>query len=106
LGAMRMRELIRELSEKVDFVVIDAPPILAGTDAIVLGREVDGVILVVQLGKTMGELLERVKKMVESMGVKLIGAIINNVKLSNMYGYYQYYHYYKYRYYSGTEDTV
>ena len=105
LGAMRMRELIRELSEKVDFVVIDAPPILAGTDAMVVGREVDGVILVVQLGKTIGEMLERVKQMTESMRVKLIGAIVNNVKGSDMYGYYQYYHYYKYKYY-GTEDTV
>ena len=105
LGAMRMRELIRELSERVDFVVIDAPPILAGTDAMVVGREVDGVILVVQLGKTIGEMLERVKQMTESMRVKLIGAIVNNVKGSDMYGYYQYYHYYKYKYY-GTEDTV
>jgi len=106
LGATKMRELIKELGEMVEFVVMDAPPVLTGTDVMVLGREVDGVILVVQLGKTMGEMLERVKKMVESMGVKLIGAIINNVKVSNMYGYYQYYHYYKYRYYSGTEDTV
>jgi len=71
----------------------------------VVGREVDGVILVVQLGKTIGEMLERVKQMTESMRVKLIGAIVNNVKGSDMYGYYQYYHYYKYKYY-GTEDTV
>ena len=106
LSAMRMRGLMKRLSEMVDFVVIDTPPILVGTDAMVLGREADGVILVVQLGKTIGEVLERVKQMVENMGVKLIGAIINNIKGGHMYGYYKYYHYYKYKYYSGMEDTV
>jgi len=106
LSTMRMRGLIKKLSEMVDFVVIDTPPMLVGTDAMVLGHEADGVILVVQLGKTIGEVLERAKQMIENMGVKLIGAIINNIKGSHMYGYYKYYHYYKYKYYSGMEDTV
>jgi len=43
-----MRELMQELSDKADFISIDTPPVLAVTDALVLGREVDGVILVVQ----------------------------------------------------------
>ena len=52
LGSHRMAELIKELHECGDMLVFDSPPTLAVTDAAVLARQMDGVLIVVELAKT------------------------------------------------------
>ena len=52
LGSHRMAELIQELHERGDMLVFDSPPTLAVTDAAVLARQMDGVLIVVESAKT------------------------------------------------------
>jgi Mrp family chromosome partitioning ATPase len=77
------------LLEMADIVIFDAPPVAAVTDATVLGAKVDGVLLVIQSGKTRREHAERAKEMLEKANVRIVGAALTNApKDSAMGGYY------------------
>jgi capsular exopolysaccharide synthesis family protein len=77
-----------------DLIVIDAPPLLPVSDPAILAREVDGVVLVVRAGKTRRDVVLRGKKILEDVGAKMIGVIVNNADdvLPYHYGH-QYYRY-------------
>ncbi|MCA9973709.1 MAG: CpsD/CapB family tyrosine-protein kinase [Anaerolineales bacterium] len=78
LGSKRVDQLIAQLAEQADIVLFDAPPVIAVTDAAILGGKVDGVLLVVQAGKTRREHAERAKEMLAKAKVRLIGAALTN----------------------------
>jgi capsular exopolysaccharide synthesis family protein len=78
LGSRRMEEIIAALKTHADVVLFDAPPVIAVTDAAVLGSKVDGVLLVVSAGKTRREHALRAKEMLERVKVRLMGAVLNN----------------------------
>ena len=61
VGSARMRDTLERLRDEYDFVIIDSPPILPVTDAVLLGREADGVILVVKGNDTPRELVRRAR---------------------------------------------
>ncbi|MGD2078843.1 MAG: CpsD/CapB family tyrosine-protein kinase, partial [Chloroflexota bacterium] len=65
LGSQRIDKVIASLAEAADVVLFDAPPVIAVTDAAVLGAKVDGVLLVINAGKTRREHAERAKGMLE-----------------------------------------
>ncbi|MBL7077529.1 MAG: polysaccharide biosynthesis tyrosine autokinase [Kiritimatiellae bacterium] len=93
----RMRELVTELKERYDFVFFDSPPIIGVSDASLLTREVDGVLLVIQHRKYPRALSARAKEMVENFGGNLLGVVLNNINISRDYAYYYYHqHYYYY----------
>ena len=79
VGSARMRDLLEHLREAYDFVILDSPPVLPVTDAVVLGREVDGVVLVVKGYDTPRELVRRARDQLLQAHVHLLGAVINNV---------------------------
>jgi len=79
LGSRRMEEIIASLAEKADVVLFDAPPIIAVTDAAVLSSKVDGVLLVINAGKTKREHAQRAKALLEKVNARLVGAVLNNV---------------------------
>lgn len=89
VGSDKMGGVLRQALEKVDIVIIDAPPVTAVSDAAVLAKRVDGVLLVVSSGHT---LLEAAKDAIEQLnraGTKLIGVVMNDKKSKRMrYGYY------------------
>ncbi|MBN1813497.1 MAG: CpsD/CapB family tyrosine-protein kinase, partial [Anaerolineae bacterium] len=93
LGSKRLRELLDELAEDADVVVIDSPPVLPVTDAAVLAREVDGVLLVVDAGATRQEVVQRAVEGLRQVGAHLIGVVLNRVP-TRRGGYYYYYHEY------------
>lgn len=95
LGSQRMRELIRRLQEEVDVVVFDSPPALAVTDAAVLSRQVDGVVLVVDAGETRQPMLQRAVEELTKVGAHILGVTLNKLSVSRS-GYYYYYYYYYY----------
>lgn len=89
LGSQKIDRIIAGLSERAEIVLFDAPPIIAVTDATVLGAKVDGVLLVISAGKTRREHAERAKEMLEKANVRIVGAALTNApKDSSIGGYY------------------
>ncbi len=89
LGTKRIDEIIAALVEQYDIVLFDAPPVTAVTDAAVLGVKVDGVLLVVNAGKTRRDQAERAKELLEKANVRIIGAALANAPHdSGVGGYY------------------
>lgn len=97
LDTSRMKDLVAELAAKYDMVIFDAPPIIGVSDASLLVREVDGVMLVVQHRKYPRSVSMRAKAMVENAGGRLIGVVLNKINIAKDYSYY--YHYSSYYYY-------
>jgi succinoglycan biosynthesis transport protein ExoP len=100
LESKRMKEIITLLQKNFDFVLFDSPPIMVVTDAVVLSRLIDGVVLVIETKKTKRDAAFEAKGVIENVGGRLLGAILNKARFSRMdhlYGGYSgYYHYYGY----------
>jgi len=94
LDTQRMRALIAELGAQYDRVFFDAPPIIGVSDASVLAREVDGVMLLIQHRKYPKAISERAKGMLDNMGTNLLGVVLNNINVSRDQSYYYYHQYY------------
>jgi non-specific protein-tyrosine kinase len=78
LGSRRMEQVIAALKGRADVVLFDAPPVVAVTDAAVLGTKVDGVLLVVRAGRTRREHAQRAKELLERVHVRIVGAVLND----------------------------
>ncbi len=78
LGSKKTDALIKVLEESADFVIFDAPPVIVVTDAVVLGAKVDGVLLVLQAGKSRRDHAERAKQILEQAKVRIVGATLTN----------------------------
>jgi capsular exopolysaccharide synthesis family protein len=81
LGSRKMEAAVAALKARADVVLFDAPPIIAVTDAVVLGMKVDGVLLVVRAGRTRREHAERAKELLERVHVRIVGAVLNDAPL-------------------------
>jgi polysaccharide biosynthesis transport protein len=93
LGSEQMRNLIATLSNKFTHVVIDSPPVVSFTDAVLVSTMVDGVLLVVRGGKTPRGVVRRSRQVLSEVGAKMLGVVLNNVTLQrDDYYYYRYYH--------------
>ena len=89
-------DVINESHEEYDFVIIDAPPVLAATDAAVWGTKADGVVLVYQVGKIARGALKRAKSQLDNVKARIIGVVLNGLKaeISPDYEYHDKYYYY------------
>lgn len=94
LGSHRMAHLVERLTGAADIVIFDSPPVLAVTDAAVMGRQVDGVLLVVDAGRTREHALAGATAELQKTGANVLGAALN--RLDTRRGDYQYYYYYYY----------
>ncbi len=103
LGSKRMRELLAELHTRSDIVLLDSPPVTALSDAAVLAAQTDGVLLVLDAGKTRREVAKRAIEALGRVNARVIGALLNRMPSSGM-GYY-YYYYYHYGYYGADEGS-
>jgi capsular exopolysaccharide synthesis family protein len=81
LGSRKMEQVIAALKNHADIILFDAPPIIAVTDAVVLGTKVDGVLLVVRAGRTRREHAEQAKELLERVHVRIVGAVLDNAPL-------------------------
>lgn len=77
LGSPRMKKLIDRLSERYDYILVDAPPVGVVTDACVVARSLDGMLFLVRQNKTEKEILARCVQQVKNAGVRLMGFVIN-----------------------------
>ena len=96
LGSNGMRELLEQLADDFEFVLIDAAPLLAVTDAAILGSFVDGVVLVTDAGKTTRSAVRQAREQLDQIQATVAGAVLNNVDASSgAAGYYGHYYTYK-----------
>ncbi len=96
LGSQKMDDFINRLKSKFDMILFDSPPVIAVTDAAVLGNKVHGVVMVISAGNTNRDAIGRSKSLLENVNARIIGAVLNNVNVTSTYGssYYHYYHFY------------
>jgi capsular exopolysaccharide synthesis family protein len=97
LGSEEMHRLMSALRANFNHIVIDSPPIASFTDSVLISPLVDGVLLVVQGGRVSRGIVRRSRQMLQDVGAKIFGVVLNNVKLQRDDYYYKYYynHYYK-----------
>lgn len=74
-----METLIAALREQADIVLFDAAPVVTVTDAAVLASKVDGVLLMINAGRTRREYAQRAKALLERVHARLVGAVLTNV---------------------------
>lgn len=87
-------DLIDFAREQFDYVLIDCAPIGAAIDAAIVAKHCDGAVLVIAQGMANSRLIGSVKKQLEASGVRILGAVLNKVRMeNNHYGKY-YGHYY------------
>ena len=97
-------EFISEVRAAYDYVLIDAPPLLAATDAALLAAKADAVVMVYRVGKIPRGVLKRAKAQLDNVKANVIGVILNGLKaeLSSDYADYKYKYYY---YFSKKTDS-
>jgi len=95
LSSHKLTEAIAELRTKFKFIVIDSPPIMAATDAVILSVKADGVLLVVRSGETPKEAFTRTRDLLLSVKCHLLGGVLN-AEDSSAPDYYYSYRYYPY----------
>lgn len=98
LGSKRMHQLLEYLQQSHDVMILDAPPLLPVTDALVLASMADGVVMVIDYGATrIGEAVQG-KSQLDQSGAHLVGIVMNRIPTGRRgYAYYYYYRrYYNY----------
>ena len=76
----RFDKTLKLMREKFDYVILDAPPVKGYAETKVMGKKVDGVILVIESGKTRKQVAIRAKQELEDAGAKVLGVILNRRK--------------------------
>jgi Mrp family chromosome partitioning ATPase len=89
-----MASLIERLSQLADVVIFESPPVLAVTDAAVMGRQVDGVVLVIDARQTREMALARAVSELQNTGANVLGVVLNRLDSRGGSSHYYYYHYY------------
>lgn len=78
LSSQRLVEVIGVLKARAHYILFDSPPVLAASDAALLGAKVDGVVLVVRAGATRRDHAARAREALERVHVRLLGAVLTN----------------------------
>ena len=105
LASSVMRDMLTELRKQYDHIVIDTPPSLSVTDAVVLSPRADAVMLVIRAEKTTKHALRRSRDLLAQVNAKVVGVLLNAVDLSSPDYYYYYEYQGKYARYYRDEET-
>jgi capsular exopolysaccharide synthesis family protein len=93
LGSKKMKNFIKELQEFFDMILLDAPPVLAVTDAQILSTFCNGVVFVASYGQAEKNAVVRAKELIDKVGGKITGVVINKVPSNSKNHYYYNYEY-------------
>jgi capsular exopolysaccharide synthesis family protein len=104
LGSTVMKDLIARCRTDFDHVVIDTPPCLSVTDAVLLSPEADRVILVARAGKTTKIALRRACDLLLQVNARVMGIVLNALNMNSAEGYYYYGGRYSKHYYNNEES--
>jgi polysaccharide biosynthesis transport protein len=105
LSSHKLADALAALRTKYKFIVIDSPPIMAATDAVILSVLADGVLLVVRSGETPKEAFTRTRDLLTSVKCHILGVVLNAVD-SSAPDYYYSYRYYPYSYGYGPQESL
>lgn len=87
LGGKRMDAIITALTEQADYVLFDSPPVLAATDAALLGIKLDGALLAIRAGDTRRDHTAQARQALERVHVRIVGAVLTNAPRENRVAY-------------------
>ncbi len=87
LSANRMHEIIGALKKRADYLLFDSPPILAATDATLLGIKLDAALLVIRAGDTRRDHTAQARQALERVQVRIVGAVLTNAPHENTIAY-------------------
>ncbi|AQR95093.1 CpsD/CapB family tyrosine-protein kinase [Clostridium saccharoperbutylacetonicum] len=90
INSVAMNNLLEGIKMKYDVMIIDSPPLGAFTDGQILAAKSDGVILVVEEGKTKIEAVKEGKNLLNKVGASIIGIVINKMSSDKKKDYYYY----------------
>ena len=97
LGSNKMIQLVERLEKEWDIILFDSPPLVAVTDATMVSKAIDKIIIVVKVGSTDKKAFEHTIQNLTNVGAPIGGIVLNAVTQNNSYGsYYYYYQYYNY----------
>ncbi|MDX6226314.1 MAG: tyrosine-protein kinase, partial [Frankiales bacterium] len=91
LGSQRMATVLAELAARCDIVIIDTPPVLPVTDAVVLGAQADATLVVARWGKAQRVLVDDAAKRLRGVGAFVVGSVLNAVPEAKAQDYYEAY---------------
>ena len=94
LGSSSMQDLILKLRGEFDHIIIDSPPILSVTDAVLLSAQMDTVLLVIRSGRTTAPQIRRARTLLQSVNARVLGIVVNAADLDSP----EYYYYHSYTY--------
>lgn len=94
LSSDKLNHFISSLRESFDYIILDTPPVAVVTDAQIISRFADGCVLVICSGKTSREEAVKAKELLLKVNAKIIGVVLNKVKVTikNKDAYYNYYY--------------
>ncbi|MGA9240549.1 MAG: polysaccharide biosynthesis tyrosine autokinase [Silvibacterium sp.] len=99
LSSSLMQDLIRKWRDEYDHVIIDSPPVISVTDAVLLSVQTDAVVMIIRSGETSAAHVRRTRTLLQSVKANLLGIVVNAANLSSP-DYYYYDYGSKYRYYT------
>lgn len=103
LSSPRSGAFWASLREKYDYVLVDTPPVLAVTDGVILAGQLDGAILVIRAGATRSNMALQARNQLARASTRLLGVVLNMVKVDSPD--YQYAYYYYYGHYAQSDPT-
>lgn len=93
MASAEMAQLLAELREQYDHIVVDTPPTLSVTDAVVLSAHADAVVLVIRSSQTTKPALRRSREILAQVNARVSGVLLNAVNLNSA----DYHYYYEYQ---------
>ena len=90
LASNKMKTVLEELRKQYDHIVIDSPPTLSVTDAVVMSTSADAVVLVIRSGHTTKPALRRARDILLQVNARVCGVLVNAVDLNSPDYYYHY----------------
>jgi capsular exopolysaccharide synthesis family protein len=93
LASGNMKDVLDQLREQYDHIIVDTPPTLSVTDAVIMSTRADRVVLVIRSGQTTKQALRRARDTLLQVNAQVCGVLLNAVDLNSP----DYYYYHEYR---------
>lgn len=106
LNSPKMKDVLNLLSKHFDMILLDSPPLLAVTDALILAKSVDGVLLVVDPKKTKRGAIRQAVEQLRRLDARLLGVVLNNIKVKRSSYYYNRDYYYSKQYGRSSDESA
>ena len=93
LGSIQLKRFIEEMRRRFDITIFDTPPLNAATDSVVLGTQVEGVVLIVRSDVTNRNVASQKLNLFDNVPADIIGVVLNGTESDLAHEGYSYYHY-------------